>query len=130
MLFAFVWFSAAGVVDEAAKQLAADVKLAMKRADLSLDYISRVLSVPVSRLSDQLNGKTPFTFFWRFSHREIRDLTEFWPEFMDIQADRMNRLLVRADLGRLIARLDESLAACPKRMVKAALPVQQKAEAV
>lgn len=48
----------AAVIDHAARELAADARLAMKRADLTLDYVARATGVPHSRLSDQLNGKT------------------------------------------------------------------------
>ena len=100
--------------------LAADAKLAMKRADLTLDYVSRVTSVPLSRLSDQLNGKTPFTSFWRFFAGEMRD-TDFRLEFLDIQAARVDRFLAPRDLGALITGVQALVG--HKRMAKADLPL-------
>lgn len=117
---------AALAIDAAARELVADVRLAMKRADLTLDFVSRVTGVPPQRLSDQLNGKVPFTGFWRFWVGEMRD-TDFRPEFLEIQAERVNRLLVRVDLGALIAKLDQLVGSKP--MVKAALPSAQKEQA-
>lgn len=117
---------AAIAIDAAARQLLADVKLAMKRADLSQDFVCRVTGVPLQRLSDQLNGKTPFTAFWRFATQEMRD-TGFWLEFVDIQAARVNRELVRVDLGALISKLDAFVGGKP--MVKAALPSMHKEQA-
>lgn len=97
----------ATVVDAAAKELAADVRLAMKRADLSLDYVSRVLGVPGPRLSDQLLGKLPFTYFWRFTAREIRE-SDFWTELLAIEAERYHATLVLLpELSTLIHRVEE-----------------------
>lgn len=121
-----VGIGAALAIDAAALVLVADVRLAMKRADLSLDFVSRVTGIPPQRLSDQLNGKTPFTGFWRFATREMRE-TDFWTEFIEIQADRVNRVVVRADVGALISKLDSLVG--PKPMAKADLPVQQKRQA-
>jgi hypothetical protein len=49
--------AAALAIDASAKCLVADVRLAMKRADLSLDWVARTIQVPVPKLSDQLNGR-------------------------------------------------------------------------
>lgn len=113
------------VLDRASRQLVADVRLAMKRADLSLDYVSRVTGIPPSRLSDQLNGKTPFTGFWRFWVGEMRD-TDFRIEFLELQAGHVDRLLVRVDLGALIQRLDELVTST--RMAKANLTAPEQKE--
>jgi hypothetical protein len=48
--------AAALAIDASAKCLVADVRLAMKRADLSLDWVARTIQVPVPKLSDQ-NGR-------------------------------------------------------------------------
>lgn len=119
-LIAFAGASAAAAL-AADPDLAADAKLAMKRADLSLDYVARCTGIPHSRLSDQLNGKLPFTGFWRFFVGDMRE-TDFRVEFLELQADRLNRVLVRADLGLLLARVETLIAASRKPMVKAALP--------
>jgi hypothetical protein len=46
--------------------------------------------------------------------------TDFQCEFLSIQAERLNRVLVKADLGALIAKV-ETLTAGVKRMAKADL---------
>lgn len=114
----FLGFFAAGLVlDDCGSELAADVRLAMKRADLTLDYVSRVLRVPPNKLSDQLNGKRPFTFFWRFfSSAELRAETDFRSEFLDILARRIDRIVLPRGVTVV------SVSAAKKRMAKAALP--------
>lgn len=99
--------------------LAADARKAMKRADLTLDYVSRVTGVPMSRLSDQLNGKTPFTAFWRFFTGEMLD-TDFRAQFIDIQCERLDRVPVPRQLGDLLARVEELIGVKP--MQKMDLP--------
>jgi hypothetical protein len=99
-------------IDHAAKELVGDVRLAMKRSDLSLDYVSRVTGVPPQRLSDQLNGKTPFTAFWRFTRAEIRE-TAFWPEFLGIRNERCGLVQVPRDLGLLVASVRELVSMNP-----------------
>jgi hypothetical protein len=115
-----IGFLGAGVaLDETARQLAADVRLAMKRADLSLDYVSRVLVVPPNKLSDQLNAKAHFTYLRKFFiSRELREETDFLSEFFDIFADRINRIALPRGVSVLFAKVDGT----PKRMAKAELP--------
>lgn len=122
MLFSFVLFGA--TVDAAAKQLAADVAKAMKRADLTQDYVARVLRIPPSKLSLQLSGQLPFTTLWRFfTNAEIAD-TEFRREFFEIQAERIDRRMVALDLGALVTSLQDALGKKP--MAKMALSEAQK----
>jgi hypothetical protein len=116
MFTLILFLGAALAIDQAARDLVGDVRLAMKRADLSLDYVSRVTGVPIQRLSDQLNAKTPFTSFWRFFVGEMRE-TDFQCEFLSIQAGRVDRMVVRCDLGQLIAKV-EQMTAGVKRMAK------------
>jgi hypothetical protein len=118
-----VLLGAALAIDQAARDLVGDVRLAMKRADLSLDYVSRVTGVPIQRLSDQLNAKTPFTSFWRFFVGEMRD-TDFQLEFLSLQAARVDRMVVRCDLGQLIAKV-ELMTAGVKRMAKVEMAVRE-----
>lgn len=106
MLFAGLCVGVPIVIDQAARDLAADAKLAMKRADLTLDFVSRVTRVPLSRLSDQLNGKTPFTSLWRFYAFEEMRQTDWRVEFGELQADRIQRLLVSADFRELLSKVD------------------------
>lgn len=107
------------LLDEAARQLAAMVKRACDRADLTQDFLSRCLLVPRPKLTDQLNGKAPFTALWRFFVvREVRD--EFLPEFLDVLAESIDRQVVSPDLARLIAAVEQL--AGQKRMAKASLP--------
>lgn len=124
MVFALTGCAAAFAVDQ---QLAADAKLAMKRADLSLDYVSRAIGhedkpYSLSKLSDQLNGKTPFTAFWRFFVGDMRE-TAFREEFFAIQADRIGHAFIpNAQIAGLVSRLDFLLGTVPKPMLKADLP--------
>jgi hypothetical protein len=104
-----LFLGAALAIDQAARDLVADVRLAMKRAP-------RVTGVPIQRLSDQLNAKTPFTSFWRFFVGEMRE-TDFQCEFLSIQAGRVDRMVVRCDLGQLLAKV-EQMTAGVKRMAK------------
>lgn len=104
--------------------LAADAKLAIRRADLTLDYVSRVTGVPMQRLSDQLNGKTPFTSFWRLFTGEMRQ-TDFAIEFYEIQLQRADAVIVRGErLASMVLRMDYLLGAAPKPMAKAGLSHQ------
>lgn len=114
--------AAALAIDHAARELVGDVRLAMKRADLSLDFVSRVTGVPPQRLSDQLNGKTPFTAFWRFTAREIRE-SGFWLELVALRAARVDRYVVNREIGHLIERVEELVGQKPMaRMTPASLP--------
>lgn len=124
-------FAAAFVINELGRALIEDVKLAMKRSNLSLDYVARVTNTPISRLSDQLNGKDPFTAFCRFyASDELRDKTMFWQEFQPLQDARINRLCLAVDLGALLTKVEALTAlvgARPKVMARAGLPVARKA---
>lgn len=78
------------VVNEASRQLAATIALVLKRADLTIDYVSRVTGIPPNKLSDQLAGKVPFTGLCRIlASDELRSETEFWPEFIGLCAKRV-----------------------------------------
>jgi hypothetical protein len=104
---------------------------AMKRADLTQDYISRVTRIPAARLSDQLSGKLPFTGFVRFGCREIRENTFFWTAFVEVLADRVDRAVVPVDVARLVAGVEE-LVGQKRRMARMSLdqPDAQKREAM
>jgi hypothetical protein len=111
-------------------QLAADAKTAIKRADLTLDYVSRVTGIPIQRLSDQLNGKTPFTGFWRLFTGEMRQ-TDFALEFFDIQAGRIDAVVLRGErLIGLVMRMDVLLGSTPKPVAKASLMFEEQKEQV
>ena len=126
----FAWAVALYAAKEIDTWLASIAREAMRRADLTQDYISRVTGIPVARLSDQLSGKLPFTGLVRFGCAEIREETDFWLEFADVLAHQLHRDLVPSDWGRLIAGVEE-LVGAQRRMAKASLPaVEQKAEAV
>lgn len=92
---------AAFQVNDASRELVADVRLAMKRADLSVDFVARCTGVPAPKLSDQLNGKTPFTSFWRFIAPEIK-ASRFWDELFALRAERHGGVYVRGDLAVLV----------------------------
>lgn len=104
-------------VDAAARKLAAAFRLAMKRADLSLDYVSRVIGVPPNKLSNQLLGKVPFTAAWRFFVGEMRE-TGFASELLAIFAADLDRALLPRGVVVVYAEAPERI---PKRMAKASL---------
>lgn len=56
----------------------------------------------------------------------MRD-TDFRIEFLELQAARVDRFLVRPDLGAIIARLDELVT--HTRMAKAHLPAEREEQA-
>lgn len=97
--------AAFGITDES-KALVGDVRLAMKRADLSLDYVARCTGVPVPKLSDQLNSKTPFTAFWRFIAPEIL-ASGFWHELFALRAERQGGVYVRGELAALVRSVQQ-----------------------
>ena len=112
----------AAAVDATTADLLADVRLALKRADLSLDYVARCIGIHYSKLSRQLAGDEPFTLCWRIlASSEIRQ-TEFWPEFLALRAARVDRAVVSSTLGQLVASVSELVAATKKPMAKMELP--------
>ena len=112
---------AALVVDEAARELGALVKLAIKRADLTQDQVARFIGVPIPKLSDQLNGKVPFTSLWRFFVAPEMRETDFVSELLGVLAPRVNLALVSQDIGDVLAGLTELLHHHRKPMAKASL---------
>jgi hypothetical protein len=104
MLFALfgVAVGAALQIDEAARDFCADVRMAMKRADLSLDFVARSIRVPGNKLSRQLHGYDPFTYFWRFTALDVL----FWLELTRIRAQRLGgELVTQADMVATLALL-------------------------
>lgn len=117
---------AALAVDAATHELLTDVRLAMKRADLSLDYVARCCLVPPEKLSHQLAGRLPFTYCWRIlANAEIRE-SDFWPELLALRAERFDRALVSSELGVLVARVTALVDAVKKPMARMDLAVEQK----
>ena len=121
MITLMVVLGATLTVDQVALHwLLADVRLAMKRCDLSMDYVARCIGIPPCKLSLQLNGHAPFTSFWRlFACQELRD-TDFQIEFLDIQARRVDRALVAVDLSRLLAGVEQLTSSLRNRDEEAA----------
>lgn len=113
-----LWGASIYVSREVDTWLASIAAEAMKRADLTQDYVSRVTRITPARLSDQLSGKLPFTGLVRFGCEEIRLHTDFWTEFADVLAARVNCALVPRDLGSLLAGVEE-LVGMKRRMAKA-----------
>lgn len=99
-LFAIAYaLGMAFAMNDRTRELLADVRLAMKRADLSVDYVARVCGVPPNKASDQLRGVSPFTALWRlFSAPEICG-SAFEAELLTLRAERKDRTVVRADVG-------------------------------
>lgn len=96
------------VADAAGQKLAALVALAMKRADLTQDYVARCTGIPPNKLSEQLAGKTPFTGLYRIlSNVELRQETELWCELVELLAHEIDRRVVPVDLGTIVAKLEE-----------------------
>jgi hypothetical protein len=108
-------------VDPAARQFAADVSDAIDRAGLSRKGVAIDLGVPLNKLCDQLNGKTPFTYFWRF----VAGLDDdFKRELWEIQAARVNAVLLAVpDLRELVCEVRELVGR--KRMAKSSLMPHQ-----
>lgn len=111
--------------DPVARLLAADVGRALERAWISRQAASIDLGIPLNKLSDQLNGKLPFTTCWKFLvGLEDPDFTQ---EFLGLQAERVNAIVVtvpdlRALLTEVRALPAEVLAIVrQRRMIKAAL---------
>src|SRR6476469_5039096 len=100
------WLLGAFEVSDDSRQLVADIRLAMKRSDLSLDYVARCICVPVPKLSEQLNGKQPFTSWWRFFSPEING-TSFWHEWHAIRAERHGGVYVRGQLAALVRGVEQ-----------------------
>lgn len=114
--------AAAIAVDDAGRRLAALVALALKRADVTQDYVSLVTGIPRNKLSEQLAGKVPFTGLCRIlANRALKDETDFWFELTAIFADQVNRAVVSIDLGHIVSKLEEIVGA-PKRMARMDLP--------
>lgn len=103
-------------------KLAASVAVAMKRADMTQDYVQRVTQMSGSKLSDQLAGKDRFTGLCRILESdEIQQHTDFWIEWLSIQAEAHGRVLLPKDHGVLLAKVDRLLDGLTKPMVKAGL---------
>lgn len=115
------------------QQLAEDSRLAMKRADLTLDWVCRAIGdgpdkpYAMNKLSEQLSGKRPFTAFWRFFVGEMAQ-TDFRAAFFEIQAERIDALFLRRSRAvDLLARMDFLLGS-PKPMAKASYAPQGQKE--
>ena len=93
-------------LDAACRDLAADAKLAIDRSGRTQDWFARVIGMNPAKLSVQLNGQAPFTAFARFGCQEIRRESDFWSEFCDLQLRRVDRTIVRLDVGVLLAKVD------------------------
>ena len=124
-----LWGTAVYATHELDTWLAALTKDAMRRADLTQDYVARVTGIPPNKLSEQLSGQRPFTGLVRFGCREMREETDFWTEFAAGLADRVDKALVPRDLGSLVSGVEE-LIGTKRRMVKAGLPPAAAKEAV
>lgn len=115
------------VADCAARKLATTVALALKRADVTQDYVARVTGIPPNKLSLQLSGQAPFTGLCRIliSH-ELRHETDFWQELVMLMAQSIDRALVPNDIAALVSKVDQLVN--KKHMAKAALIVMDQQE--
>lgn len=88
-------------VNDSGRVLCADVREALRRAGESLKSAAITIEAPENKLSDQLNGKAPFTFLWRL----MQDMpAAFAREFHEIRATRHGDTYVKhSDLVELIA---------------------------
>lgn len=116
---------AAFEMNEHARQLIADTRLALDRSQNSIDFSSRCAQMPQCKLSDQLRGASPFTSLWRLFAADDLHASTFEDEYLALRARRRGLMLVRVDLGSLITKLDELVRALPKPMAKAVLPDSQ-----
>ena len=96
-------------INQHARELAEDVRLAMKRADHSVDFTARSAVMPPPKLSDQLRAVATLTALWRFFAAPELVASEWEVEFLDLRAKRRGLTLVRSDVGALLTRLDEAL---------------------
>lgn len=118
----FLAFGAAFEINGHARDLIADARLALDRADCSIDFSSRCARMPQPKLSDQLRGVLPFTSMWKLFAADELYASEFEAEYLSLRAKRRGLLIVRGDLGALLTRLDELLDGHRPTMVKAVLP--------
>ena len=128
----FALTTAVYVLDEASRRLAALVSLAMQKADITQDYVSRCTGIPAARLSDQLAGKAPFTGLCRIlANDELRTETDLWLELTDLFAGRVDRMLAPLQYADVIERLKriEDLIGRPRRMARMALPKAEESKA-
>lgn len=71
-------------IDDRALQQCADIREAMRRSGWLLKQVAVEIDAPESKLCDQLNGRQPFTYLWRFSRLDDR----FWNALDDVRAER------------------------------------------
>jgi hypothetical protein len=116
------------VADPAAQLLAADMRDAIHLACRSLKSIAIDIDVPMNKLSDQLNGKAPFTYCSRI----LATFPDVRLEFCDIQAQRVEAMVIRcAEIRDLVSEVKQFTRGVRKRMAKAAMPdIGRKAQAV
>lgn len=101
-------------MDQAVRDLLADVQLAMKRADISHKAAALTMRVPLSKLSEQLHGHLPPTFLWRMTTLG----SAFWWELVAIRAKRLGgELFAGGDVVRLLHAVER----VERRMLKADL---------
>lgn len=83
-------------------QLCADVREAMFRAGLSLKAVALTIQAPEARLSDQLHGKAPFTYLWRFTSLD----DTFWDQLDLVRSERRGVLFIDSpDLVSLLTSI-------------------------
>lgn len=93
---------AAWVASDAARRLAQDVDLAIRRAGLTRKQLEDVTGLNERKLSDCLTCKAPLNLF------RLADLPDvFWRAFDEIRAERAGRLLLEKSLVRLVVHLDK-----------------------
>lgn len=101
---------------EVHRRLATIFGKTVRRCDIKLEWLATALGVPRPKLSDQLAGKVPFTYMWRFfvSTALRREYPEFREELLDLLAEDIDRALITPDLAFLIRGR--------KKMARASLP--------
>lgn len=78
-------------IDPCDLEQCAEYREAMRRLDYSLKYVAITIRVPQNKLSDQLQGKVPFTYMWRFR----RLGPAFKAVLRDVEADRVGAVVVK-----------------------------------
>lgn len=114
-------FSAVHLIDQPARDLCADVRDALRLSGWKQQAAAATMHVPETKLSEQLNGHTPFTFLWRCTALGA----SFWTALLEVRGARFGLEVVGSpDLVRLI----HSVERIERAMLRAELPApEQKA---
>ena len=122
-----LFLSSGFTVSEASRDLAQDVKAALRAANIDLTAmaidIGGISLLP--RLSTQLSGDEPFTLLWRVLAAMGPSA---WETFLALRGRRIGREVVGQDIGKLIAAVD-AMVSQPLASARASLRAERKGAA-